>query len=141
MQLCMHARSGTHHDQPQAARLMQHCTARGADVGPVGETFGAACAQIDRADTMPARLHDQARHGHIVPEQAWPDTDGPGLLALASRNRQAIAARATRITTRLRAVEHAYRMAIDREAVLTSLEPTPTCLSHELPADRQIELG
>jgi hypothetical protein len=32
------------------------------------------------------------------------------------RNRQAIAARETRITTRLRAVENAYRTAIEREA-------------------------
>jgi hypothetical protein len=35
---------------------------------------------------MVARLDDRARHGHAVPEQAWPETDGPRILALARRD-------------------------------------------------------
>ena len=190
-QLRIHARSGNYPDRPQAAMLMEYCVARGAALGPVAENFGPACDQIDRADLMLLGLHDQARQG-LVPQQAWPETDGPRIIALADRdpetqtvslildvttanaaifaiaahadereahireveqfgqslpegsygrrNRQAIAARETRIAARLRAVEQAYRTAIDRDATSTPSEPSRALRSPELQPGRQIDL-
>jgi len=139
-----------------------------------------------------AQFHDRVRHGRVHPEQAWPDKDGPRILALARRdpetqtvtfvldattanialfaiaahaddreahvpeversgqnlpegsygrrNRQAIAARETRVATRLRAVEQAYRTAIERGIAYRAPEPSRTLRSPQRQAGPEIEL-
>ena len=190
-QLRIRGRSPDRPDQPQAARLLEYCRARGKDVGWVGRNFGAACDQIDRADLMLAEMQERALQGRSDPS-ASPEADGPPIIALAQanpdtrtvslildeatasialfavaahagereahvreverysqtlpegsygrRNRQAIAARETRIAARLRAVEQAYRIAIERGAVPGPPEPNRACRSPGHAADREIEL-
>lgn len=189
-QLRTHARSPQYPHQPRAARLLQYCVSRGDDRTPIGRDFGGICDQIDRADAMLAELRERVREGAAAPEQAWPDTDGPQVIALARhdpedhsvslildeatariavhaitahaadreaharevtqagqnlpegsygrRNRQVIAARETRVASRLRAIERAYRTAIEPNAVAT---PVPAALRPvDRVPDREIEL-
>jgi hypothetical protein len=193
MQLRWRTRSATYTDRPQAVRMLEYCIGRGTDLGPISENFGAACRQVDQADVMLAGLHDRAREGLAIPEKAWPETDGPTIIALAQRNpdsqtvslildattantvlfaiaahadereahirevqrygetlpegsygrrnRQAIATRETRVATRLRAVERAYRIAIERNVTYRTPEPNrPHRCSHQHAADTEIEL-
>jgi hypothetical protein len=192
MQLRKHARTVDSPYQPQASRLLQYSAGRDAELGPIGPDFAGLCDQIDRADVMLARLRNQARHSAGTPGQACPDSDGPPVIALASRdpgtqtvtlildattanaaifaitahadereahirevqrfgqslpegsygrrNRQAIAARETRVATRLRAVQHSYQAAIERDAVLGPPEPIRMPRSPEHAADKEIEL-
>jgi len=63
----------------------------------------------------PAYIREVKQLGHSFPEGSY-----------GRRNRQAIAARETRVATRLRAVEHAYRMALERETLHIPPEPART---------------
>jgi len=189
-QLRIRGRSPDRPDQPQAARLLEYCRARGKDVGWVGRNFGAACDQIDRADLVLAQMQERALHGRSDPP-ASPEPGGPEIIALAQanpgsrtvslildettasiaifavaahadereahireverygqtlpegsygrRNRQAIATRETRLAACLRAVERAYRIAIERETVFSPPEPTRACRSPDHATDREIE--
>jgi hypothetical protein len=189
-QLRLRARSGNYADQAEAARLLRYCVNRGTDLGPIDKNFAATCDQLDRADAMLARLHNQATNGHTV-QQAYPETSSVQILALVHRdpktqtvtlimdgatadiamhaiaahadereahlrevkrsaqnlpegsygrrNRQAIAARETRVATRLRAVEQAYRTATEHDTT-TAPEPSRTFRAPELQASKQIDL-
>ena len=85
-QLRIHARSGNYPDQAEAARLLTYCVARSAFAGPISNDFGTACDQIDRADLMLAELRDRVKQGRSLPYEAWPDTEGPQIIALARQD-------------------------------------------------------
>ena len=87
-ELRIHARSGAYPDHFQAARLNRYAASRSPRLGPVGANFGAACHQIDRADLMLADLRERIRQGQVPPPQAWPETDGPPVIAMARRDPQ-----------------------------------------------------
>ena len=89
----------------------------------------ALFAIAGHADEREAHLREVHRHAQDLPEGSY-----------GHRNRQAIAARETRIATRLRAVQQAYRTATERDTAYTPSPPARTPRSPELQADRQIEL-
>ena len=81
------------------------------------------------ADEREAHVREVERYGQTLPEGTY-----------GRRNRQAIAARETRIVARLRAVERAYRTAIERGASLEPSEWTRLGRSSQLETDTEIEL-
>jgi hypothetical protein len=81
------------------------------------------------ADEREAHVREVERSGQNLPEGSY-----------GRRNRQAIAARETRVATRLRAVEQAYRTATEHDTAPRPPELTRTFRSPERPADREIEL-
>jgi hypothetical protein len=81
------------------------------------------------ADEREAHLREVEQFGQRLPEGSY-----------GKRNRQAIAARETRVAARLRAVEQAYRTAIDRGTAHEPLEPTCTLPPPERQSGKDIEL-
>jgi hypothetical protein len=78
------------------------------------------------ADEREAHLREVERIGRSMPDGSY-----------GQRNREAIAARETRIANRLRAVEQAYRTATEHDTALRAPEPTR---SPERSVGRQIDL-
>jgi hypothetical protein len=81
------------------------------------------------ASDREAHIREVEHYGRQLPEDSY-----------GRRNRQAIATRETRVAARLRAIERAYRTAIERDAevrpeVATGLRPADQV------ADREIEPG
>ncbi len=67
------ARSPAHPTRPQAAWLLQYTVARGRHLGRIGDNFGAACDQIDRADALLEDLHERVAQDRLHPEQTGGD--------------------------------------------------------------------
>ena len=81
------------------------------------------------ADEREAHVREVERFGRNLPEGSY-----------GRRNRQAIAARETRVAARLRAVGNAYRTAIEHDTAHTPPELTRTIRSPELKSGREIDL-
>jgi hypothetical protein len=81
------------------------------------------------ADEREAHIREVQRYGETLPEGSY-----------GRNNRQAIAARETRVAARLRVVQRAYHIAIERGGVPRAYEPTRAGRSPEPMADREIEL-
>ena len=95
----------------------------------LGEKNMAIHAIAVSATDREAHTREIQQHAETLPENSY-----------GRRNRQAIAARETRIAARLRAVGQAYRTAIDRDTAYTPPEPSRALRFSELQADRQIDL-
>jgi hypothetical protein len=80
--------------------------------------------------------HVGEREAHTREVERYAQTLPEG--SFGKQNRQAIAARETRVAARLRAVEHAYHLAIERGGVFKPPEPTSAYCSHEHAADRKL---
>ena len=81
------------------------------------------------ADEREAHVREVEQYGADLPEGSY-----------GRRNRQAIAARETRVATRLRTIQHAYQAVAGHDTVHTPHEPTRTFRAPGLQASRQIEL-
>jgi hypothetical protein len=80
-------------------------------------------------DEREAHIREVAQHSADLPEDIR-----------CRRNRQAIAARETRVATRLRAVQHAYRTVIERDTAPTTPEPAMTLRPPGRAAEMQTDL-
>jgi hypothetical protein len=81
------------------------------------------------ADEREAHIREVQQFAQNLPEDSY-----------GRRNRQAIAARETRIAARLRAVERAYRTGLERESVFWTPAPGTACQYPDREANREIEL-
>jgi hypothetical protein len=89
----------------------------------------AMFAVAAHAGEREAHLREVERYGDSLPEGSY-----------GRQNRQAIASREKRIAARLRAVEQAYRTAVERDAEVSSPQAARTLRSSERAADREIEM-
>jgi hypothetical protein len=114
-------------DGPQAIALARR-DPRSQTVTVVLDAASASIAMFAiavHADEREAHIREVERFGKTLPDGSY-----------GMRNREAIAAREKRIAARLRSVQNAFRMAIERDA-----EPSlPVSFRARRSADREIEL-
>ena len=132
------ARHGREHPERTCPEIDEHGPVALASRNPETQTITLVLdATTASAAIFAIAAHADEREAHIREVESYGQTLPEG--SNGRRNRQAIATRETRITARLRAVEHAYRTAIERDTVFRSPEPTRTLRFPDLQADREIE--
>ena len=89
----------------------------------------AMFALAAHADEREAHVREVERFGASLPEGSY-----------GRRNRQAIAARETRVATRLRAIQHAYQAVAGHDTAFTPPEPARALRPPGHAADKEIEL-
>ena len=89
----------------------------------------AMFALAAHADDREAHIREVEQVGAELPEGSY-----------GRRNRQAIAARETRVATRLRAIQHAYQAVAGHDTAFALPEPARTLRPPGHVVDREIEL-
>ena len=89
-------------------------------------SVGRPGSRNSQHSTLTAHVREVERSGRSLPEGSY-----------GRRNRQAIAARETRVAARLRAVEQACRTATGRDTAYAPPEPARALRSPELQPGRQ----
>jgi hypothetical protein len=118
-------------DEPGPVAL----ASRNPETQTVTLVLDAATANIAMF-ALTAHADEREAHAREVERSSadWPEG------SYGRRNRQAIAARETRVATRLRAVQYAYQAVAGHNTAYTPPEPTRTSQAPGLPASRQTEL-
>jgi hypothetical protein len=117
-------------DGPQVQALV-HCNPRSRTVSLVMDATTANITMFAvsaYAGDREAHVREVEQFGEKLPEDSY-----------GRRNRQAIAAREARVAARLRAIERAYRTAIERDAAVKP-EPVQTIYSADHVANHEMEL-
>jgi hypothetical protein len=116
---------------PRITALARH----DPETGTVTIVLDATTASIAMFALI-AHADEREAHAREVEQSGadWPDG------SYGRRNRQAIAARETRVATRLRAVQHAYQAAAGHDTALTPPEPDWILRPPGHAADKEIEL-
>ena len=110
-------------------------TSRNPETGTIAFVLDADTASIAihaiaaHAADREAHIREVQRYAATLPDASY-----------GKQNRQYITARETRIATRLRAIEHAYRTATERDTQLVPPETTTMHPSAQRTPDREIEL-
>ncbi len=116
---------------PRITALARH----DPDTGTVTLVLDAATASIAMF-AVAAHAGEREAHAREVERSGadWPED------SYGRRNRQAIAARETRVATRLRAIQHAYQAVAGHDTALTPSEPARALRPPGRAADNEIEL-